>query len=194
MYSCSILLLPVSIPVLKHSSVALCPGRPVSPVKGFCEETGRSVEPAAIAIFFSCGAGNRSISLRLWALLFFWEVIWQSWVLRYFHSSRVQRDINLMVMVWEEGELKFLKVKCKLRCSVFPPVDLKKSSFTSSPASFFTICWADNTLVAAMAVPRLYKWRHIKKKRECLVLIDINHTRRTWPCCYTNYICVIYFI
>lgn len=34
---------------------------------------------------------------------------------------------------------------------------------TSSPASFFTTCWADNTFVAAMADAILCKLRNIRE-------------------------------
>lgn len=53
--------------------------------------------------------------------------------------------------------------------------------FTSSPASFFTTCWADNTLVAAIADARLCK-NEQSKRNTCSVMNSNSATLNIWHC------------
>lgn len=53
--------------------------------------------------------------------------------------------------------------------------------FTSSPASFFTTCWADNTLVAAIADARLCK-NEQNKRNTCSVMNSNSITLNFWHC------------
>lgn len=129
---------------------------PVSPVEGFGEETGSSAEPAATGILFGCGAGDGFVHVLLWDLVLLWEVVGDGRVVLHLSSSWIQRDENLRNSILESRILDFFffflrfqkMFDLRARCAFH-------ELLTSSPASFFTTCWADNTLVAAMAEAKL---------------------------------------
>lgn len=76
-------------------SVLVIASSSLSPVEGFSEETGSSVQPATTGVAFGRGAWDGSVDLLLWTLFFLREVGRQRCVLLDLDSRCVQRDQNL---------------------------------------------------------------------------------------------------
>lgn len=78
---------------------------------------------------------------------------------------------------------------------LFPHKSTELQHFTSSPASFFTTCWADNTLVAAIADARLCK-NEENQRNTCSMVNSNSVPLHFWHCIkvsaclgWSNYLC-----